>query len=270
MKTVILLAFALAACTSNKSSHVAAYLTSDSCHGHVDAATCSTDPGCEWLGLGIACPAGDTSCPSGACVAIDPCASHDEQACVSDTANGCAWADVGELCPAGTDCPIGGGFCYRVDPGGPGGGCACACPLYCPAGADCPPCTCDCGCGDVVSGGTIVSGGGSTGTGSGTPGGAPGPTTTTQDPCSALTDSATCSADATDKCTWYAIGAPCMQGGVCPGGVCQGEMVPPDDGGVGCACACPACAPGETCPPCACDCSGTCGGVTSPPTPAPL
>ena len=254
------------ACSENKGSHVAAYLTSDACHAHGDASTCSADPACQWFGLGLACPDGDASCPTGSCVAIDPCASHDAQdACVGDEANGCAWADIGELCPAGADCPVGGGFCYHVDPNDPGGGCACACPLYCPQGADCPPCACDCGCGVVVSDGTVISGGGA-GSGSSEPGSAGG-TTTTQDPCSALTDEATCNADTTNKCTWYAIGAPCQEGGMCPSGVCQGELIPPDDGGgAGCMCACPACAPGETCPPCECDCTGTCDA----PAPTPL
>ena len=278
MKSFILLAFVTAtACTETKSSHVAAYLTSDTCHAHADAAGCSTDPGCQWLGLGLACPADSPSCPSGVCVAIDPCGAHADQAtCAGDTADGCAWADVGALCPAGAACPVEGGFCYRVDPGGPGGGCACACPLVCPDGADCPPCACDCGCGDVVSGGTVVSGGG-TGTGSsgstGTSGGGaptPGTTTTTQDPCSALTDPSSCSADTADRCTWYAIGAPCPAGGTCPGGGCQGEVTPPDGGGAGCACACPACAPGEACPPCACDCTGSCSAPGVPPTPTPM
>lgn len=271
MKRWLLLALVvLGACTQSKSSRVAAYLTSDTCHAHGDAATCGSDAACEWLELGIACAPGAT-CPTGVCAAIDPCGGHgDPTSCTGDTGNGCAWANTGELCPATADCSFDtGGFCYRPDPDGPGGGCACACPVACTEGQECPACACDCGCGDVVSGGTVVSGGGSSTTGS-TGGGTPttpnGTTTTTDDPCRAIADAATCSADTADKCTWYGIGAPCMEGSVCPGGVCQGPVMPPDGGGAGCACACPACAPGEMCPPCECDCSGMCD---APPTPTP-
>ena len=83
------------------------------------------------------------------------------------------------------------------------------------------------------------------------------------DACHHHTGTASCTADS--ACTWSAIEA-CPAGAHCPGGVC-GEADPcaahADRVGCeaagGCACACPACAPGESCPPCDCDCSGGMG-----------
>ena len=59
-------------------------------------------------------------------------------------------------------------------------------------------------------------------------------------------------------CMWYAIGAPCTPGAECLSGVCQRAARSGGEDG-GCVCACPACAPGESCPLCDCDCSGGMG-----------
>ncbi len=296
-------AFAAAGCSSdNQTRSIPAYLATDDCSLHTDSESCAADTakGCQWFGLGLACPAG-VDCPGGICQAPDPCAAHgDVDACVADTDNSCAWAGIEALCPNGSDCAS--GFCYRQSDDG----CACACPVYCEPGADCAPCECDCPSGGGSGGGGSTGGGTCTcvcpecGPGESCPpcdcscapddsctGGdtcqcdcpacAPGETCppcecgcggtpSTDDPCLAHVDSAACDADTDGNCTWIAIGAPCEQGEPCPGGVCQnldlvGGGGSGGGGGTGCVCACPACPDGVECPPCACDCTGESGCI---------
>ena len=120
----------------------------------------------------------------------------------------------------------------------------------------------------------------------------------TLDSCTAFSDEATCLENA-DRCVWYALGMPCVEGEPCVSGVCQDidpcrvhtdaescagdtgnrcawadvELCPGEDCGEGgfcyqvtddedCTCVCPLepCAEGEECPPCECDCPDDGGG----------
>jgi hypothetical protein len=42
-----------------------------------------------------------------------------------------------------------------------------------------------------------------------------------------LTSAETCGADSADRCVWYALGIPCVEGQPCRSGVCQQAPVPP-------------------------------------------
>ena len=79
-------------------SAVRAYAASDTCHEHTDATSCGAASGCLWSAI-ASCPA-NVACPPGICVAVDPCAAHDDRA--NCEAAGCAWAGQkyrgGELC----------------------------------------------------------------------------------------------------------------------------------------------------------------------------
>ncbi len=122
----------------------------------------------------------------------------------------------------------------------------------------------------------------------------------TLDSCSVYADEETCLANA-DRCVWYGLGMPCVEGEPCVSGVCQDidpcrvhtdvdscaadtdnrcawaevELCPGDDCGDGgfcyqmtddqdCTCVCPLgpCSEGEECPPCQCDCPDDDGGNT--------
>jgi hypothetical protein len=122
----------------------------------------------------------------------------------------------------------------------------------------------------------------------------------TLDSCAAYKDEDTCLENA-DRCVWYALGMPCVEGEPCVSGVCQDidpcrvhtdvdscaadtdnrcawadvELCPGEDCGDGgfcyqmtddqpCTCVCPLepCMEGEDCPPCECDCPDDGGGST--------
>jgi len=260
----------------------------DACAGHADRSTCEADASCAWadLELASACPAPDCATRGGVCYSrSDP--GGDDCLCACPL-----------YCPMGSDCPP--CECSCPPPGGGGGGggtCTCACAACAPGETcpDCGPCTCEPG-GGSECGGTCTCACPDCAPGeacppcacSCDPGGVPGepppppePTTTCaceacpagvecppcdcagSDPCYAHADSATCTADTANMCVWYALGLACPPGMTCPSGVCQRE--PTGGGTPGCACGCPACAPGETCPPCACDCSGGSSGGGCPP-----
>jgi hypothetical protein len=76
--------------------------------------------------------------------------------------------------------------------------------------------------------------------------------TTPVDPCAGHADAQSCKTDVANRCGWVALDIQCVAA-PCPTGSClQMQPVP----GGGCACACPSCVQGESCPPCACDCCG--------------
>jgi hypothetical protein len=75
--------------------------------------------------------------------------------------------------------------------------------------------------------------------------------TTPIDPCVGHLDAASCQGDVADSCAWIEMGVACVKA-PCPTGSCI-QMKPVSGG---CACACPTCVAGESCPPCACDCCG--------------
>lgn len=217
----------IAACKSNTGNDASriAYRPSDDCVRHTDSGSCTAD-GCEWYDVDVACREGN-ACPTGICVAPDPCVEHtDEASCAADPA--CAWAATDEYCPPGAECG-GGGFCYaRGDDD-----CTCVCPAWCEPGEDgeCAPCECDC------------DGGGG---GGDCPWVCPACDPSSGEPCPP------CTQDCGGTCTWICpdcgpdadFCGPCYQ--QCEPGCGGGE--PP------CACVCPACVPGEECPPCDCTC----------------
>jgi hypothetical protein len=138
-----LAAAALLGCSApstGSSKKLIAYDPTDSCSQYTTADTCAA-AGCNWYGIGAACPEG-VDCPDGVCQSPDPCIAHtDRDSCAADTGNACAWTASDTLCP-GSDPGCDGGYCHRADGGGDG--CACVCPAYCLPGGDCPPCACDC------------------------------------------------------------------------------------------------------------------------------
>jgi hypothetical protein len=77
--------------------------------------------------------------------------------------------------------------------------------------------------------------------------------TTPIDPCASHTDTTSCKGDVANSCGWIALDIACVTA-PCPQGSCA-QMKPVPGGG--CACACPSCVAGESCPPCACNCCGT-------------
>lgn len=246
--------------------------TLDPCSAHSDQVSCLADlsSGCSWA-------VADRLCPAGAI-------------CPEEGAGGFCYGPVDDCicacplyCPEGADCPPCACDCSNTG----GGTCTCACPA-CEPGAECPPCDCNCTDDGCVDDGVCTcacpacpegepdcgpcectcsgSSGGSAGTGTAScvcpdcepdtecppcecevPEG-------TEDPCLAFVNEADCLADLTGSCTWIAIGEPCDASAIdCRSGVCQGVFIDDD-----CGCVCPACMPGETCPPCVCDCgSGT-------------
>lgn len=149
-----------AACSGNDSrAPLVGAIVNDGCSVHATADACRGDTGngCQWIALGIACPAsGD--CPSGVCVTPDPCGKITDRAvCQAD--DRCAWSAVEAassapiLCPAGQDCGN-DGFCHGRDLSG--GGCACVQPIACPPNSECPAVQCDCGGSGSSGGGTCT------------------------------------------------------------------------------------------------------------------
>jgi hypothetical protein len=262
----------IASCPAHVACPPGICVETDPCATHTDRAGCEA-AGCAWAALGtaLAACAGGTDCGGGTC--YSPGSGGDACLCACPA-----------YCPAVGDCPTCACDC---EPRG-GGTCTCACPP-CAPGEACPPCGCTCGggsSGGTECGNTCVCGCPECLVGEscppcgcncdgGVPPPAPPPTTTcacpacmpgepcppcdcgTTDPCNEHTDSASCTADTTNVCTWYAIGAPCTPGVKCVSGVCQ--RAASGGGGGGCVCACPACAPGQSCSPCNCDCSGGMG-----------
>jgi len=268
-------AWAEIACAEGEVCPDGACLRIDPCSAFSSQDACEGDGigECNWLESDALCPPGADCASGGFCVG----GGGDDCVCACPLA-----------CPEGEDCPPCECDC---DGGGSGGGgtCTCACPA-CEPGTECPPCACDCdddGCG-----------GGSTCTCAcpdcppgedcgecdcscdGSEPGGPGdpmPTTTCScdpcpegedcpececptpiDPCSEHSDQDTCLEE--DGCDWIGFGAPCEEGEPC--GACYQDG---GSGGGSCSCECPACAPGEDCPPC------TCGGGSpgEPVDPAP-
>jgi hypothetical protein len=88
--------------------------------------------------------------------------------------------------------------------------------------------------------------------------------------CPSYNDEMACTADTDNACVWYALGIPCQIGEPCRSGVCQQRTDSNGSDGGGCACACPDCSPGASCPPCDCTCGEpTDGGTCTPPAPPP-
>lgn len=81
----------------------------------------------------------------------------------------------------------------------------------------------------------------------------------TVDPCHDA-DEESCLAD--DRCQWFEIGAPCIEGEPCISGVCQYRVTDEP-----CACECAACEADKECPPCECSCPSdecVCSGTACP------
>jgi len=283
---------AIAACGGEGSSaRVPGYLATDPCSANADESSCVAEAGCEWSG---ACYTPDpcrdnrdlASCADAGCAWADVelCPAPGDNCaggfCYTPGDDSCACV-CPESCPPGEDCPA----CECDCSGGSGGTCTCECPP-CPPGETCEPCGCDCAGTGCTDPGTCTcvcpecprgepcppcdctcdDGGGTTPPTETCecppclPGETCEPCTCTgDDPCLEHADETACLADTANECTWIAFGIPCTEGEPCVSGVCQG---PSSGGDAGCACVCPDCPPGETCPPC--ECSGTGTGTVPP------
>ncbi len=247
--------------------------TRDACASIEDRETCEVHSECAWADIALAEACADTTCGGTGGVCYTKTDGGGTSGCLCACPLYCT--PDGDCGACECDCPVepdtGGGTCTCACPAcapgescppcdcacQDGGGdecgstCTCACPA-CEPGTECPPC--ECACGDTSTAPAPAET-------CACPDCAPGtecpPCTceTTTDPCTEYVDETACGADT--ACVWYAIGAPCVPEEPCRSGVCQSAST---SGGDGCVCACPACAPGETCPPCDCDCSG--GGST--------
>lgn len=244
---------------------------STSSGGYCYAKSAQTGGGCA-CACPLYCPQG-SDCPPCECDCPPPPPPADGGTGIGPGGGMCTCACP--TCAPGETCPPCSCNCSTPDAGGGdtcGQTCACSCPV-CPAGQTCPPCSCSCQDGGV----TTLDGGAAPGPvvcncPTCTPGQpcpacdcSPDAGQTTTDPCSAHTDSQSCTGDTANECHWFALGIPCQIGQPCISGVCQQVLNQPADAGTsggsvgGCVCGCPACAPGETCPPCGCDCTGGTG-----------
>jgi hypothetical protein len=90
-------------------------LTGNVCVAYSDAASCSSNAACTWLGTGCACPPNDPDCgcPAGTCSAID-------------TGSGSGMASAGCACSDGGVCVVHNGQAITCVMPAPGGGDPCA------------------------------------------------------------------------------------------------------------------------------------------------